>query len=80
MSVPHLTPRERDILILICDDLTVQQIALKLGVTDKTIYYHQPRLYTKLGVSGPAGALRWAIEAGIVEMPRQRRKTLTRAV
>ena len=79
MSMPHLTPRERDVLTLICDDLTVQQIALKLGVTDKSIYYHQPRLYAKLGVNGPAGAPRWAIEAGMVKAPRPRRKMLNRA-
>ena len=63
-SLSSLTDREHDVLRLIADGLPNKQIAVKLGVTAKTIEFHKTRIYHRLGVSGPILAVRMAIREG----------------
>lgn len=46
-----LTRREREILLLVLNDLTSKQIADKLGISDRTVSKHRENIYHKLGVS-----------------------------
>jgi DNA-binding CsgD family transcriptional regulator len=45
-----LTPREREVLDLIGEGLTLKQIANRLQITNKTVENHTTRVYAKLGV------------------------------
>ncbi|GAA1217789.1 hypothetical protein GCM10009646_01190 [Streptomyces aureus] len=45
-----LSPRERDILALICDGLTTREIGKRLYLSEKTVKNHISRLLAKLGV------------------------------
>ena len=61
----NLTPRERDMLELICNDLDDAAIAERLGLSRNTIRNHVARLYTKIGVNRRSGAVVWGHERGI---------------
>lgn len=65
-----LTPRQKQIVILICDDLATDEIARRLGITSKTVEFHRQRIRDVLGVRGTAGIMRCAIKAGLVEIKR----------
>lgn len=62
----HLTPREKEILELIAQEMTNVQIAEKLGLSPRTVHTHRRSLMQKLGVKNSAGLVRYAIEIGLV--------------
>lgn len=62
-----LTPREIGVLRLLADGLQNKEIAAKLGISPKTVEFHKTKLYAKIGVTGLAGAIRFAIKAGYVK-------------
>lgn len=60
-----LSPREREILELICDDLDDRAIAERLALSRNTVRNHVARLYAKIGVNRRSGAVVWGRERGI---------------
>ena len=44
---PHITPRERDVLVLLIAGMSPKDIAEKLGISDKTVYVHRVNLLEK---------------------------------
>jgi two-component system response regulator NreC len=63
----RLTDRQKQLLILIAEDLTAKQIAKRLKISPKTVEFHRDALKSKLGVRGTAGLVRYAIREGIIE-------------
>lgn len=49
--IEHLTRREREILLLVLNELTSKQIGEKLGISDRTVSKHRENIYHKLGVN-----------------------------
>lgn len=64
----ELTPREKQILELIVDGLTNQQIARKLSISVRTVEFHRANLTTKIGVRDTAGLVKYAIQKRIVDL------------
>ena len=64
--VPKLTVREKEILTLIIQEFTTEEIAVKLFVSTKTVESHRSNLIQKLGVKNSAGLVRVAFEKGLV--------------
>ena len=62
----HLTPREKQILCWIGEDLNTRQIAEKLKLSQKTVEFHRHALRTKLG--GVAAMVRYGIKAGLLRL------------
>lgn len=62
--IPKLTRRETEILELIIDELTNQQIAEKLFISLSTVETHRMNLSAKLGAKNTAGIVRNAIKFG----------------
>jgi DNA-binding NarL/FixJ family response regulator len=58
----NLTPAERRILLLIADGKTSKQIGAELFVSPKTVDNHRFNIAEKLGVRGPNGLLKFALE------------------
>ena len=63
--LPHLTPRERQVLELLAADLPVAVIAARLGLAPKTVANHASAVFAKLHVGGRAEAVDRARRAGL---------------
>jgi DNA-binding NarL/FixJ family response regulator len=61
-----LTGRERSILEAVATGMTTAAISRELWVSEHTIKFHLTNIYRKLGVANRAGAIRFALEHGIV--------------
>jgi NarL family two-component system response regulator LiaR len=63
----RLTPREREVLILIGRGFPNKLIARELGLSEKTVKAHVGRVLAKLGVTDRTQAAVIAVRAGLVE-------------
>jgi len=59
---PNLTPRESEVLTLIAQGLTTQQMASQLFVSAKAVEFHRSSLLLKFGVPNTALLIRTAID------------------
>jgi len=62
----RLSRREREVLNLIVEEFTTQEIADKLFISIKTVETHRKNLLTKLNARNTAGLVRIAIEKGLI--------------
>jgi DNA-binding NarL/FixJ family response regulator len=62
-----LTPRELEVLKLIAEAHTSDQIALELGITRRTVDRHRENILGKLGMRDRVELTRYAIRRGLVE-------------
>jgi DNA-binding NarL/FixJ family response regulator len=62
-----LTPREREVLKLIAEAHTSEQIAALLNVSRKTVERHRENILAKLGMRDRVQLTRYAIRRGLVE-------------
>jgi DNA-binding NarL/FixJ family response regulator len=62
-----LTPREREVLKLIAEAHTSEQIAALLNVSRKTVERHREHILAKLGMRDRVQLTRYAIRRGLVE-------------
>lgn len=61
-----LTPREQEVLRMVSDGCSSQEIAKKLDLSVKTVEGHRSRIMVKLDVSNVAELVREAIRLGLV--------------
>jgi two-component system, NarL family, nitrate/nitrite response regulator NarL len=64
---PALSPREREVLVMIADGLSAPDVAGRLHVSPATVKTHLQSLYEKLGVSDRAAAVARAMRLGLLE-------------
>lgn len=64
----HLTPREVEILELICREYTTGEIASKLFLSQRTVETHRKNLLEKLGAKNTAGLVIRAIASNYVQI------------
>jgi two-component system, NarL family, response regulator DevR len=64
----RLTEREREVLAIAAEGLTAREIAVRLGVRERTVTTHLTRIYGKLGVHGRVGAILEAARSGLVSV------------
>jgi len=62
-----LTPREREILDLLSQGLTMRQIGRRLGISPRTVETHVAKLYRKLSVRTRVQAVARAASLGLIE-------------
>lgn len=65
-----LTPRQREILQLIAEGRTNQQMAESLSLSVKTIETHRATLMQRLDIHDVAGLVRYAVRAGLIPADR----------
>jgi len=63
-----LSPREREILQLVAEGKTSQQIAKRLSISPKTVDTYRSRLMHKIGVQDMAGLVKFAIQQGVISL------------
>jgi PAS domain S-box-containing protein len=63
--VTELSPREREVLDLICRDASDGEIAERLNLSPNTVRNHVARLYAKIGVNRRSAAVVWGRERGM---------------
>jgi DNA-binding NarL/FixJ family response regulator len=64
-----LSPRELEVLRLICEGLSNRTIATKLGLSVNTIAVHRANIMKTLGVHKTAELVMYAIQNGLVNVP-----------
>jgi DNA-binding CsgD family transcriptional regulator/tetratricopeptide (TPR) repeat protein len=70
-----LTAREMEVLNLLADGLSYQNIARRLYVSSKTVEHHVSSVLAKLGVRGRGEAIKEAARRGLVRFPTTTSKT-----
>jgi two-component system response regulator DegU len=62
----ELTDREREILLLICQELTMKEIGQRLFLSENTVRNHRVNIMDKVGVNNIVGLVKYAYETGIL--------------
>jgi DNA-binding NarL/FixJ family response regulator len=62
-----LTPREREVVALVAEARTTNQIALELGISPRTVERHRENILAKLGMRDRVELTRYAIRRGLIE-------------
>ncbi len=57
-----LTQREKEVLLLICKELTAKEIADRLFISERTVNHHRANLMEKIGARNTVGLVKYAIE------------------
>lgn len=60
-----LSDREKEILRLICMELTIREIGIKLSLSENTVRNHRVRIMEKAGVRNTVGLVKYAIRSGL---------------
>jgi DNA-binding NarL/FixJ family response regulator len=64
-----LTPREVEVLQLICEGCSNREIAQKLGLSANTVAVHRANIMNALGIHKTAELVVYAIHHGLVTLP-----------
>ena len=62
----ELTEREKEILLLICQELTMKEIGQRLFLSENTVRNHRVNIMEKVGVNNIVGLVKYAYETGVV--------------
>jgi len=68
LALSTLTPREREVLQLLAEGRSTNQIASELHVSAKTVGTHRQRLMKKLDLHNLADITKYAIRAGLISL------------
>lgn len=61
---PNLTPRQREVMVLLTSGLTRREIAEELGVSTETVKNHLSHIYLQLNVRNRVEAINAFLEQG----------------
>ena len=67
INIDVLTERERQVLKLVADGMSTDQIAVMLNLSPGTIQSHRNSLRNKLHVHNLAGMIRYAIKFNLIQ-------------
>lgn len=62
----NISPREKEIIKLIADQYTTNEIAEKLFLSTHTVESHRKNILLKLGLKNTAGLVKYAIQKGLI--------------
>jgi DNA-binding NarL/FixJ family response regulator len=67
-ELPDLSEREQEILKLICDSLTNEEIAKRINLSYDTVKWHRANILSKTGCSNAAGLVIYAIKNNYIQI------------
>ena len=70
-ELARLTPREREMVQLLSEGYTAQQIAQQLHLSAKTVATHREHVFAKLQIQGIAELTRFALHEGLSSLDAQ---------
>jgi DNA-binding NarL/FixJ family response regulator len=65
VAASDLTPRESEVLVLVRKGLAHQQIARRLGISERTVKAHLTSAFQRIGVADRTQAALWAKRNGL---------------
>jgi two-component system response regulator NreC len=68
-SYDRLTPREREVLRLLAEGLSLKEVAARLGITPKTADVHKTSLMRKLDLHDRTQLVKYAIQNKLIRLP-----------
>ncbi len=71
-----LTPRELQVVTLLCDGLTNAEIGRELCIESDTVTRHLSTVFDKTGLSNRVGVAMLAVRSGLVKLPTPERADL----
>jgi DNA-binding NarL/FixJ family response regulator len=70
-KIYSLTRRQKEIIPLMCNDMTNKEIAKELGINERSVEKHKQRLYNKTNSQGSASFLKHAFRKGLDFLERR---------
>lgn len=67
-STSKLSPRELEILLLICQELAPTEISTRLQISEKTFFNHRTHILSKIGARSNVGLVKYAYEQHLLEL------------
>ena len=64
----ELTPREIEVVRLIWEECSTKEIAVKLGISPRTVEAHRWNIASKLRARSTVGIIKFALRAGILQL------------
>jgi DNA-binding CsgD family transcriptional regulator len=64
----EMTPREIEIIQLLWQELSADEISLKLGISPRTVEAHRWNIRLKIGAKNTVGIIKFALKAGIIKL------------
>ncbi|MFZ5999823.1 MAG: response regulator [Bacteroidota bacterium] len=62
----NLSEREKEVLLLICQELTIKEIGQRLSLSENTIRNHRVNIMEKVGSTNAIGLVRFAYDSGLL--------------
>lgn len=66
-TATDLSEREKEILILVCQELTIKEIGQKLSISENTVRNHRVNIMEKVGVNNMVGLVKYAYDSGLMK-------------
>jgi two-component system, NarL family, response regulator DegU len=67
-TLARLSPRELEILLLICQELAPSEISQRLQISEKTFFSHRTNILTKTGARGNVGLVKYAYQHDLLQL------------
>lgn len=62
----NLSEREKEVLLLICQELTIREIGQRLSLSENTVRNHRVHIMSKVGVNSMVGLVKFAYDSGLM--------------
>lgn len=63
----ELSEREKEVVMLVCQELTIKEISQKLSLSENTVRNHRSNIMEKVGVSNMVGLVKYAYDTGLMK-------------
>lgn len=61
-----LSDREKEVLVMICRELTIREIAEKISLSENTVRNHRVNIMEKIGAHNMVGMVKYAYDSGLI--------------
>jgi two-component system, NarL family, response regulator DegU len=62
----ELSEREKEIVMLVCQEMTIKEIGQKLSLSEHTVRNHRSNIMDKVGVNNMVGLVKYAYDIGLM--------------